>query len=194
MNNIQRVLSTAKKLGILRPRDVDVPRTLFADLTQQGLLERIGRGLYRLPESEPSEHHSFVEVAVRVPRAVISLLSALQFHEIGTQNPHQVWITIDVKARSPRLEYPPLRVMRASGKSLMTGIEVHKIEGHRVSIYSAEKTIVDCFKYRNKIGLDIGLEALKEAVKKKRIKIDTLWKYAEICRITNVIKPYIEAL
>lgn len=129
-----------------------------------------------------------------IPHAVVSLLSALQFHGIGTQSPHQVWITIDVRARKPRLTYPPLRIVRASGTALTAGIEYHQIEGRQIAIYSIEKTIADCFKYRNKIGLDVALEALKEAWVGRRMNVDALWRYSEICRVTNVIRPYVEAI
>lgn len=190
----QEIISTAQKLGVIRPRDVRAPRTVLADLVERGLLEKSGRGIYRISSLEPSEHHSLVDVAVRVPHAVISLLSALQFHNIGTQSPNEVWITIDVRARKPQLEYPPLRVMRASGKALVAGVEEHLISGRKIRVYSIEKTIVDCFKYRNKIGMDVALEALKDAWSSKKINVDLLWKHAKICRVTNVLRPYLEVL
>ena len=183
-----------QKLGIIRPRDVRVPRAVLADLVDRGVLERSGRGIYRITSLEPSEHHSLLEVAVRVPNAVVSLLSALQFHGIGTQNPGEIWITIDLRARKPNLEYPPLRVMRASGKAFTAGVEEHLISGREVRVYSIEKTIVDCFKYRNKVGLDVAIEALKDAWSSKKINVDLLWKHAKICRVTNIIRPYIETL
>ncbi len=190
----EQIITTAQKLGVFRPREIKAPRGLLAELVHQGVLERPGRGLYRLLSLEPSEHHSLVEVSTRIPHAIISLLSALQFHGIGTQSPREVWITLNVRARKPRLQYPPLRIMRASGQALVEGIEYHEIEGRKVAIYSVEKTIVDCFKYRNKIGLDVALEALKEAWAAKRINMDTLWKYAQVCRVTNVMRPYLEAI
>lgn len=194
MTHEQEVISMAQKLGIIRPRDVRVPRAVLADLVDRGVLERSGRGIYRITSLEPSEHHSLLEVAVRVPNAVVSLLSALQFHGIGTQNPGEIWITIDLRARKPNLEYPPLRVMRASGKAFTAGVEEHLISGREVRVYSIEKTIVDCFKYRNKVGLDVAIEALKDAWSSKKINVDLLWKHAKICRVTNIIRPYIETL
>ncbi len=188
------IISTAEKLGVIRPRDVNAPRTVLSELVRKGVIERTGWGLYRRTQSEPSEHHSLVEISASVPHAIVSLLSALQFHGIGTQSPYQVWITIDVRARKPRLKYPPIRVMRASGIALNAGIDSHQIEGRQVAIYSIEKTIADCFKYRNKIGLDVALEALKEAWFCKRLNMDTLWEYSKICRVTNVIRPYVEAI
>ena len=190
----KEILKAAKKLGLLRPRDIAAPRAALRDLVKRGLLEQVGRGLYRIPNSDISEHSSLVEVSVRLPNAIISHLSALQFHGIGTQNPHEVWITLNVRARRPQSKYPPIRVMRASGGALKTGVEYHKIEGREVPIYSIEKTIIDCFKYRSKVGLDVALEALKDAWAKKQINIDTLWKYSKICHVTNIIRPYIEAI
>lgn len=194
MNYEKHIISKAKKLGVIRPRDVSAPRTVLLELVGKGMLERTGWGLYQLPSLEVSEHHSLVEVSVSIPHAVVSLLSALQFHGIGTQSPHQVWITLDVRARKPRLTYPPLRIVRASGTALTAGIEYHQIEGRQVAIYSIEKTIADCFKYRNKIGLDVALEALKEAWVGRRMNVDALWRYSESCRVTNVIRPYLEAI
>lgn len=194
MNYSQHVISTAKKLGVIRPRDVNAPRTVLSELVAKGVLEHTGWGLYRLSSLELSEHHSLVEVSASIPHAVVSLLSALQFHGIGTQSPYQVWITLDVRARKPRLKYPPIRVIRASGTALTAGIEYHQIEGRRVACYSIEKTIADCFKYRNKIGLDVAIEALKEAWAGRRMNIDALWRYSKICRVSNVIRPYIEAI
>lgn len=194
MNYEKHIISKAKKLGVIRPRDVSAPRNVLGELVEKGMLERTGWGLYQLASLEVSEHHSLVEVSVSIPHAVVSLLSALQFHGIGTQSPHQVWITLDVRARKPRLTYPPLRIVRASGTALTAGIESHQIEGRQVAIYSIEKTIADCFKYRNKIGLDVALEALKEAWVGRRMNVDALWRYSEICRVTNVIRPYVEAI
>lgn len=194
MTHEKKILTAARKLGVIRPRDVTAPRTVLTELVDRGLLEKSGRGLYRIPSLEPSEHHSLLEVSVKVPSAVISLLSALQFHEIGNQNPSQIWITIDIQGRKPSLEYPSLRVFRASGRSFISGIEKHKISGREVQIYSVEKTIIDCFKYRSKVGLDVAIEALKDGWATGKIDSDLLWKYAKICRVTRVIRPYVEML
>ena len=194
MTHEEEIVSMANKLGVIRPRDIRAPRAVLAQLVEQGVLERSGRGLYRISSLELSEHHSLVEVSAKIPHAVVSHLSALQFHGNGTQNPSEVWITIDIRARKPNLENPPIRVMRASGKAFTSGIVEHTISGRKVRVYCLEKTIVDCFKYRSKVGLDVALEALKDAWHSKKINTDLLWRHAKVCRITNVIRPYLEAL
>ncbi|MHB8623505.1 MAG: type IV toxin-antitoxin system AbiEi family antitoxin domain-containing protein [Sulfuricaulis sp.] len=162
-------------------------------LCRQGLLMRAGRGLYIAVDAEISVHHGLVQASKRVPHGVICLLSALQFHELGTQSPHEVWLALDRRAAHPRLNYPPLRIVRFSGQALTAGIEEHKIEGIRVRVTSPAKTVVDCFKYRNKIGLDVALEALKDCREQKQCNNDDLWHYAKICRVANVMRPYLEA-
>ena len=163
-------------------------------LTLQGVLERIGRGLYRLSESDVTAYHSLAEVGARIPHGIICLLSALRFHQITTQAPFEVWIAIDGKARLPHVPNLPLRVVRFSGPALTEGIEEHAIEGVPVRIYSLAKTVADCFKYRNKIGLDVAMEALRETLRGKRATVDALWASAKVCRVTNVMRPYLEAM
>ncbi|MGH7285633.1 MAG: type IV toxin-antitoxin system AbiEi family antitoxin domain-containing protein [Polyangiaceae bacterium] len=141
-----------------------------------------------------TEHHTLVEAAARVPHGVVCLLSALRFHGIGTQNPHEVWLAIDVKAWKPVSDWPPLHIVRFSGNALTYGVEAHKLEGVDVHITSREKTVADCFKYRNKIGLDIALEALREYLRSRKRSIDLLTKAAEACRVARVMRPYLEAL
>ena len=133
-------------------------------------------------------------VAKRIPHGVVCLLSALQFHNIGTQSPFEVWIALHRKARRPRIEYPPLRIMRFSGKALTDGVEKHIIEGVPVKIYDPAKTVAYCFKYRNKIGLDVAIEALRDCRKSKKCTNAQLWEYAKVCRLTKVMKPYLEAV
>lgn len=162
-------------------------------LCRKGLLTRTGRGLYIAADAEISVHHGLAQAAKWVPHGVICLLSALQFHELGTQSPFEVWMALDRRAARPRLGYPPLRIMRFSGKALMEGVEEHGIEGVQVGIYSAAKTVADCFKYRNKIGLDIAMEALRDCREQKKCSNDDLWQYAKICRVANVMRPYLEA-
>jgi len=133
-------------------------------------------------------------MAKRVPHGVVCLLSALQFHGIGTQSPYEVWLARDRDVRRPRIEYPPLRIMRFSGKALTEGIEKHEIERVSVRIYSSAKTVADCFRYRNKIGLDVAIEALRDCRDSKKCTNADLWKYAKACRVTKVMQPYLEAL
>jgi predicted transcriptional regulator of viral defense system len=141
-----------------------------------------------------TEHHGLALVAAAAPKAVICLLSALSFHQIGTQLPHEVWIALDRRSRRPSLRYPRLRVVRFGGDALTAGVETHSIEGETVRVYSVAKTIADTFKYRNKIGLDVALEALREAWRARRFTMDKMYNYARICRVERVMRPYLEAL
>ena len=163
-------------------------------LVERGVLEQISRGLYRVAERAPDEHFSMLAVAARVPQAIICLLSALRFHNIGTQSPHEIWIALDRKARKPRLGGLRIRVVRFSGIALKEGVEDRLIGDRKVKITSSARTIADCFKYRNKIGLDVALEALREAWREKRATSDELWRYAKVCRVANVMRPYLESL
>lgn len=160
----------------------------------RGVVEQIGRGLYRLPGAEISEHQSLVEAAKRIPQGVVCLQSALRFHGLTTQNPFEVWLALDRKARLPKVDAPPLRFVRFSGLALTQGIEEHRLQGVQVRIYSPAKTVADCFKYRNKIGLDVAVEALGDYVRQGSGSLDDLWRFAKICRVSNVIRPYLESL
>lgn len=174
--------------------DAGIPRVWIYRLHDRGLLERVGRGLYRVPGAEVTASHSLTEVSRRIPKGVVCLLSALQFHELTTQLPHEVWIAIDVTAWKPRVQNLPVRVVRFSGKALAAGVEHHEIEGVDVKVYSPAKTVADCFKYRHKIGLDVAIEALRDFVRERKGSMDELWGYAKICRVTNVMRPYLEAI
>lgn len=182
---------------MLRPRDVagnGVSRTSIQRLTQAGLLERVGRGLYVPKGTKITEHHSFAEAAKRVPAGVVCLLSALSFHHITTQSPHEVWLAVDVKDRKPTVDWPPLRIVRFSGRARTFGVETHVVEGVEVRITSRAKTVADCFKYRNKIGIDVAVEALREYLGKRGRSMDDLQRAAEVCRVARIMRPYIEAL
>ena len=191
-----QVLELAQQ-GLLRVCDL-TSRGLHPEylrrLYQKGLVRREGRGLYIAADAEISVHYGLAQVAKRVSHGVICLLSALSFHEIGTQLPHQVWMAIDRRAAKPKMQFPPLRVMRFSGVALTEGIETYQIEGVPVQIFNPAKTVADCFKYRNKIGLDVALEALKECILDRRTTMDDLWHFAKVCRMTNVMRPYMEAI
>ncbi len=169
------------------------PRTLYA-LRDSGRLVEVARGLYRLADAPALSTPDLVRVATLVPKAVICLISALAFHEIGTQLPRAVYIALPRTARYPRLSHPPVRVFRFSGSPLTEGIEFHKVDGVEIRVYSVAKTIADCFKYRHKIGLDVALEALRDSWRHRRMTMDDLWRYAAICRVKNVMRPYLESL
>lgn len=193
----QRVLDLIGQKGILRPGDLDaigVYRVVLTRMTAKGLLERVGRGLYRLPESQGSEHESLIAVATRVPQAVFCLLSALQFHELTTQLPRQLWFAMPRGSHTPKIDYPPVRMVQFAGSAYSEGVEVFERDRVKLRVYCVAKTVADCFKYRNKIGLDVALEALKDARAQKKASSDDIWRYAKICRVTNVMRPYLEAI
>ena len=181
----------------MRPRDVaplGISRKAIQRLTEAGELERVGRGLYVPAGANVTEHHSLVEAVTRVSGAVVCLLSALRFHGLTTQSPHEVWIAIDVKARKPVADRPPMRIVRFSGRAREFGIERHRIEGIDVPITSRAKTVADCFKYRHKIGIDVAVEALRDYLGKRGRSMDDLLRAAEVCRVATVMRPYLEAL
>ena len=192
-----RTLKLARRQKGVTPRDLaaeGIHRQVLTRLVAAGLLERVARGVYRLPEQSITENHGLAVAAATVPQGVVCLLSALQFHGIGTQLPSEVWIAIDRRAWRPVLRHPPLRIVRFTGGALTEGVGRHVIEGQTVKVYNVPKTLADCFKYRNKIGLDVGLEALREAWRAKRFTMDELDHYAAICRVQRVMQPYLEAL
>jgi predicted transcriptional regulator of viral defense system len=183
--------------GLLRPVDLEVigaPRVVLTRMIANGLLERVGRGLYRLSGSTGSEAESLALVATRAPKAVFCLLTALQFHQLTTQLPRRVWIAMPRGSHMPRIDYPPLTMVQLSGDAYGNGIEVHQRDQTSLRVYGIAKTIADCFKHRNLIGVDIALEALKDAQAQSKLNLDELWRYAKICRVTNIIRPYLEML
>lgn len=192
-----KTLQLARQRGSITRREVaefGIHTHSLTRLVREGQLERVGRGLYRLPDSPVTENHGLALVAAAAPKAVVCLLSALRFHGVGTQNPHEVWIALDRRSRVPSIEYPPIRVLRFGGASLTEGIEAHPIEGETVRVYGVAKTIVDTFKYRNKIGLDVALEALGEAWRARRVTMAEIDHYARLCRVGKVMRPYLEAV
>ncbi|MGB2967447.1 MAG: type IV toxin-antitoxin system AbiEi family antitoxin domain-containing protein [Phycisphaerae bacterium] len=192
-----QVLRMVRRAGILRPRDLakhGIPRQYLRILEQRGLVHRIGRGLYVAHDAPVTEHHSLAEVCKRVPHGVVCLLSALRFHGLTTQTPRAVWLAIGEKARLPKTGPTHLRIVRFPRKTLLCGVQEHSIEGVSVKVYNVAKTAADCFKYRNKIGLDVALEALRECWRGRRATMDELWHYAKICRMANVMRPYLESL
>jgi predicted transcriptional regulator of viral defense system len=196
-NSSTRLLRLARRHGSVSRREVaeaKIHTQILSRLVRAGILERVARGRYRLPNAPVTEHHGLALVAAAAPKAVICLLSALSFHQIGTQLPHEIWIALDRRSRRPSLTYPRLHVVRFGGDALTEGVETHRIEGETVRVYTVAKTIADTFKYRNKIGLDVALEALREAWRARRFTMDKVYLYARICRVERVMRPYLEAL
>ena len=192
-----RILGLLRTTGILRPRDLErlgISGEYLNKLYAAGLLDRPSRGLYTLAGSEPTEHRTLVEASKRVPRGIVCLLSALRFHDLTTQSPFEVWMAIDEKARLPKIDYPPLRIVRFSGDALSFGVKEERIEGVAVPVYSPAKTVADCFKYRNKIGLDVAIEALRDCLRQRKATMDELWNAAKVCRMSRVMRPYLEAV
>lgn len=192
----QRVLDLARQKGLLRAGDLDAigaPRIVLTRLTAAGRLDKVGRGLYRLPNHSGSEHEGMATIATKVPQAVFCLLTALQFHELTTQLPRQIWIAMPRGSHAPRVDYPPIKMVQMTGDAYSEGIETVERDGVTLRVYGAAKTVADCFKHRNKIGLDVALEALKEVRAKRKASADELWRYAKICRVANVMRPYLEA-
>jgi len=193
----ERLLKIAEKQPIIRVKDLidqGIHPEHLRRLHKKGLVERTSRGVYRLLRAEATEHTGLAEVAKRVPHGVVCLLSALGFHEIGTQIPADVWLAVERKSALPTAMKPQLRVVRLSGASFTDGIEEHRIEGVTVRVYNPAKTVADCFKFRNKVGMDVAMEALRECWRGKKATMDQLWHYARICRVDKVMRPYLEAI
>ena len=193
----RRILDLVREAGVARPRDLaalGISAAYLNKLYAEGVLDRPGRGLYVLADAEPTAYRSVAEACKRVPHAVVCLLSALRVHDLTTQSPFEVWLAIDEKARLPKVNYPTLRIVRFSGAALSFGIEQLKVEGVTVRVYSTAKTVADCFKYRNKIGVDVAIEALRDCLRQRKATIDDLWDAAKVCRMTNIMRPYMEAV
>ena len=193
----QRVLDLAARKGLLRASDLEtikVPRIVLARMTAAGLLDKVGRGIYRLPAESATEQETLAAVATRVPQAVFCLLTALQFHGLTTQLPRRVWIAMPRGSHTPRIDYPPVTMVQMTGESYSAGVEEVLRDGALLKVYSVAKTVADCFKHRNRIGLDVAFEALKDAWAKRKATTADLWRYAEVCRVANVMRPYLEAV
>ena len=192
-----QALRVIRRMGLARPRDLapfGIHRAQLARLVETGLVERFSRGVYVLKGHEFSVDVAVAIVTTRVPSAVICLMTALRLHGLTTQQPHEVWIALPEKARRPELDYPRLRVARFSGAALTEGIERRRIEGVEVRVYSAAKTVADCFKYRNKIGIDVAVEALRDYTRRHRGGAGELAHFARVCRVTRVMQPYLDSL
>lgn len=179
-------LKEARALG-LHPEQV-------RRLTREGHLTRLGRGLYAPASAEPGEYHTLAEVAKRVPKGVVCLLTALRFHGLGTQHPREVWLAVDRLAAIPKLDSAPVRIVRMTGAALTAGVEAHEIEGVTVQVTSPARSVVDCFKFRNKIGIDVAVEALRDYRRLRKGSVDELWRVAAQLRMTRVMRPYWDAI
>ncbi len=194
---LKSIAAMARRRGLLRPRDLaamNIPRQYMVLASRQGLVERVGRGLFRAPGTMMTENQSLAEVCKRAPAAAICLLSSLRFHDLTSQNPFEVWIAIGQKARSPRIDTVAVRIVRFSGASLTQGVETHDVSGVPVRVYGIAKTVADCFKFRNKIGIDVAVEALRDCLRQRKAIVDELMHYARICRVERVMSPYLEAM
>lgn len=197
LSPMDRLLRLAGTGGLIRTRDVaaqGIHTQILNRMVEQGALERVSRGLYRVPGHPLSEHHGLALAAAVAPRGIVCLLSALSFHGLGTQLPAEVWLALDRRSRTPALSYPRLHIVRFTGDALTAGVETQEIEGRPVRVYDVAKTLADCFKYRNKIGLDVVLEALGDAWRKRKFTMQALERYADICRVRRIMQPYLEAL
>ena len=197
MTSADRALRLLDRVGIARSRDLEragISRTQIQRLREQGIIQRVGRGLYTSPDAQLTERQHLAEAARRVPGGVVCLLSALRFHGLTTQSPFEVWMAIDRKAWRPKVEHPPLRLVYLSTPALDEGIEEHDVGGVTVRVYSAAKTIADCFKFRNKIGTDIAVEALRDYRRLHPKSLDAVWRFADVDRVAGVMRPYMESL
>lgn len=195
--NRDLALRMIEERGLVRPKELEalgITRARLARLVAEGRVLRQGRGVYVATGHLPTAEHTLAHVAKRVPEGVFCLLTALRFHGLTTQSPAEVWIALPEKARRPRLDYPRLRVARFSGAALTEGIEQHEVEGVTIRVTSPAKTVADCFKYRNKIGIDVAVEALRDFSRKYRGRATELARFARICRVTRVIQPYLDAI
>lgn len=189
-------LALARKAGIVRLKEfvgAGVPKARVLRLCDSGALERVGRGLYAVPEREVSDVEALVQVAKRVPHGVFCLLTALRFHDLTEQNPSKVWLAIDRKARRPSLDWPPLEVVWWSGQGLSFGVERHRVDRAEVAVTSAARTVADAIKYRNKIGVDVAVQALRDH-RRQRLSMDALFAAARVCRVEKVLRGYLEVM
>ena len=186
-----------RRQGTARSRELvaaGVARAQLSRLVAAGELARPARGVYALPGQVGNTEDSVLLVARRLPEATFCLLTALRLHGLSTQAPFEVWIAINNKSRMPQSNWPPLRVVRFSGAALTAGVETRKLGKQRVRVTNPAKTVADCFKFRNLVGLDVAIEALRDALRARAATVDELWKYAQICRVTKLMRPYLEAL
>jgi predicted transcriptional regulator of viral defense system len=192
-----RAISLVRERGLVRARDLKeagIPSIALTRLAKAGKLERLGHGLYRTPDAAISENEGLLVIARKLPDAVFCLLTALQFHGLTTQLPRQVWISMPRSSHTPQMPYPPIRMIQVPKSILDDGVEKHMRDGIALRVYGVTRTVVDCFKHRSKVGLDVALEALREALSQKKTTMDDLWRQATTLRVANVMRPYLEAM
>ena len=197
VNKTEQVLGLARERGLLSAEDLEaenVPRRYLPRLKRRGELERVARGLYALPDREITEHHDLAIAAKRVPEGVICLLSALRFHELTTEAPFEVWMALEEGRWDPKADALPLRTVHMSSESFAAGVEKCLAWKVPAKVYSPAKTVADCFKFRSQVGLEVALEALRDFRRKRAGSMDDLWRFAKICRVQNVMRPYMEAI
>jgi predicted transcriptional regulator of viral defense system len=192
-----RAIAFVQARGLVRARDLKeagIPSIVLTRLAKAGKLERVGHGLYRTPDAVISENEGLLVVARKLPEAVFCLLTALQFHGLTTQLPRQVWIAVPRSSHAPQVPYPPIRMIQVPKSIFGDGVEMHMRDGLALRVYGVTRTIVDCFKHRSKVGLDVALEALRDALNQKKTTMDELWRQATALRVANVMRPYLEAV
>jgi len=197
MDQIKQVLEIAGEKGIIQARDVEgagISRNYLYKMLKSGLLVKAARGLYALPDAPVTDQSSLAEIAKRVPNAIVCLISALSFHGITTQIPHEIWIAVPRGSWRPGFDYPPLNLTYVSGVAYAFGVREHDINGVIVKVYSPAKTVADCFKFRNKVGLDVAIEALRETWHSRMATMDELVEAAGMCKVARVMRPYLEAI
>lgn len=196
-NHDQAILALARQQPLLRARDLAkyrLPTVVLSRLVRAGKLERVARGVYGLPSRALSEHSSLAEITVRVPMGIVCLLSALRVHDIGTQAPFEVWLALPPHTAAPKLDRPAIRAVHMSGLALTQGIDHIQVDGISVPVYSAAKTVADCFKFRNKIGIDVALEALHDGWRQGKLTMDALEHFAALNRVSHIMRPYLESM
>jgi len=196
MSRKQQILQLASAKGIICAKDVEaagISRTYLHEMQKEGLLEKISTGLYTLPEAPITENSALVEIAKKIPHAVISLISALNYHELTTQLSPDIWLTVPKSSRKPKIKYPPINLTYVSDPAYSFGIQEHIINGVTVKIYSPAKTVADCFKFRSKVGIDVAIEALRNVRRTRKATIDELMEAAKVNRVLKIMNPYMEA-
>jgi predicted transcriptional regulator of viral defense system len=197
MKKVEHVGAIVQKRTLVRSKELkglSVSRSHLWNLANAGKIERVGRGLYRSKEAPISANETLLEVAKMVPLGVLCLSSALRYHELTTENPFEVWLAIERGTWSPKLDYPPVRVVHFSEAAFKFGIETRTVDGGKLRVYSPAKTVADCFKFRSKIGMETAIQALRSAYREKKATMDQIWNAAKVCRVVNVMRPYMESL